>query len=211
MKKTKALVAISTAIAILFAPSLFADKRHRDTTDRGRDGRYDTRRVTLDGRIRDIDRDRNGFVIRLDDERYALFAPVQTRVNSTMSQRRAATRVRNLERGDYIRATGTMNSRGYVTVHSITLLRSEDRRHDRNDAMIAGVVERVDQRGRIIWIEEARSRRVIAVDVRNVDRNRRDYDVDDVRRGDRITVRGDWTRNGRFDAERVEIDRGVWR
>lgn len=205
MQKTKALVALTLTFAMVVTPSLFADNRHRDETDRVRsEGRI----VTLDGRIRDIDRDRNGFVIRLAGERYMLFAPVQTRVRATDSRHRKGDRVRDLERGDMIRATGRLNARGYVEVQSLTLLRSEDRRRDRNDAWIAGVVERVDRRGRIVWIEEARSRRIIAVDMRRLDRNRRDYDADDLRRGDRVSFRGDWTRNGRFEAEALEVDRG---
>lgn len=208
MKKTKTFVALSTALVILAAPSLFADKRPRHATNHGR---YESRYATFEGRIRDIDRDRNGFVIRLDNHRAVLFAPVQTRVSEPASYRRnAKTRVRNLERGDYVRVTGSAQSRGYVNVDTITLLRSEDRYRDRNDAFISGIVERVDERGRVIFIEDARSHRVIAVDVRRVDRNDRRYDVDDVRRGDRITVRGDWMRNGRFEAETLEVDRGAW-
>ena len=206
MKKTQALVALTLIVAMLATPSLFADNRHRDETYRVRDA---GRIVTLDGRITDIDRDRNGFVIRLAGERYTLFAPVQTRVSNSMSRQRKADRVRDLERGDVIRATGRLNARGYVDVRSITLVRSEDRYRDRNDAWISGVVERVERRGRIVWIEEARSRRIIAVDMRRLDRNRRVYDADDLRRGDRVSFRGDWTRNGRFEAESLDVDRGA--
>lgn len=211
MKKRKALIALSVVVAMLASPSLFADKRHEKKTKYGRSARHDVRRVTVEGRIRDIDRDRNGFVIRLDNNNYYLFAPVQTRVHAASSYgRNGRTRVRNLERGDYIRATGSTSSRGYVTVNNITLLRSEDRYRDRNDVWLSGLVQRVDQRGDVIWVEDARSRRVVAVDVRRVDRSRNRYDVDDIRRGDRVTVRGDWTRDGRFHAETLEVDRGAW-
>ncbi len=70
-------------------------------------------------------------------------------------------------------------------------------------------MQNVDRRGNVIWVALHRSNRVVAVDVRRVDRNSRRFDVDDVRRGDRITVRGDWQRNGRFEAERVDVDRGA--
>lgn len=201
MKKTKALVALTLIVAMFATPSLFADKRHRDETYRSSGyGRI----VTVDGRIQDIDRDRNGFVIRLAGERYTLFAPVQTRVRTADSRHRKGDRVRDLERGDVIRATGRLNARGYIDVQSITMLRSEDRRRDRNDAWISGVVERVEQRGRVVWIREARSRRMIAVDLRGLDGHERG-DAYDLRRGDRVSFRGDWTRTGRFEAESLDV------
>lgn len=202
MNKTNALVALTLMVAVLAAPSLFADKRHRDETDRGR---WDGRLVTVDGRIQDIDRDRNGFVMRLAGERYALFAPVQTRVDASTSRDRRVDRVRDLEPGDVVRATGRLNSRGYVDVQSITLLRSEDHRRDRNDAWISGVVEQVEDRGRVVRVREARSRRIVVVDLRRLDRYDRNREAANLRRGDRVTFRGDWTRTGRFEAEEIDF------
>lgn len=209
MNRTRNLAALLTLVTLLGTASLFADNRHRETTN----GRYGhgqhARRVTVEGRIHDIDRERNGFVIRLDRGRQMLIADGRTPVERVSNRRNHRTHVRQLERGDTIRATGTVNARGYVYVERISLLREEDDRRDRDDTYLRGRVQSVD-RGGVVWVEEERSGRVIAVDTRRVDRNDRRYDVDDLRRGDRITVRGDWRRDGRFEAERVEVDRGAW-
>lgn len=188
MNITKKLAAITALVAALATPSLFADNRRPETTDTWRGRSHDSRRVTVTGRIRDIDRDRNGFVIRLDRGGYTLV------VNDARDARR-------LDRGDAIQAVGTVD-RGRMYVDRITLLRDDDR-------TLTGIVTQVDRRGNVVWVELERAGRVVAIDVRRVDRNSRRYDVDDLRRGDRITVRGEWQRNGRFEAERVDVDRGA--
>lgn len=208
MKTVRNLVAIVAVVTTFGTASLFADSRHRNSTDGRNHGRYQMRGVTVEGFIRDIDRERNGFVIRLDRGSSVLYADADTRVDS-VSGRNHRTRVRQLERGDYVRVSGR-SDRGGLYVEHITLLREEDDRGGRDDAWLSGIVQSFDRRQGIIWLEEGRSRRLIAVDVRNVDRRDRRYDLDDVRRGDRITVRGDWRRNGRFEAERIEADRGAW-
>jgi tRNA(Ile2) C34 agmatinyltransferase TiaS len=191
MNSTKKLAAITALVAALATPSLFADNRRPETTDTWRGRSHDSRSVTVTGRIRDIDRDRNGFVIRLDRGGYTLV------VNDARDARR-------LDRGDEIRAVGTVD-RGRLYVDRISLLRDDDK----NDRSLTGIVTQVDRRGNVVWVELERAGRVVAIDVRRVDRNSRRYDVDDLRRGDRITVRGEWQRNGRFEAERVDVDRGA--
>jgi hypothetical protein len=208
MNATKKLAAIAVVAMTLATPSLFADNRRQETTDGWRGRSHNARQVTVEGRIRDIDRDRNQFVIRLDRGAYVLVADAQTRVEA-ISNRRGRTNVRQLERGDSIRAIGDLDRGGRVSIERITLVREEDARRDADDRYLTGVVQSVDRRGEVLWVEVQRTGRVVAVDVRRVDRNSRRFDVDDLRRGDRITVRGDWQRNGRFEAERVEIDRSA--
>jgi hypothetical protein len=207
MNRTKKLAALTALAITLMTASLFADNRRRETTGDWRMGSNHGNRVSVEGVIRDIDRDRNEFVIRLDRGNYVLVAEPDTRVEA-VSNRRGRARVRQLERGDVVRATGNVN-RGRMYVDRITLLREEDDRRDFDDRYLTGIVQNVDRRGNVIWVELYRSNRVVAVDVRRVDRNSRRFDVDDVRRGDRISVRGDWQRNGRFEAERVDVDRGA--
>jgi hypothetical protein len=191
MNNATKLAALLTLLTTLATPSLFADNRNENRPDRWR-GRHDAgRHVVVEGRIRDIDRERNGFVIRLGRGE-ELFVPVQVHG------------ARRLDDGDYIRVSGRAGREGRVYVERITEVR-EDR-----DSYVAGIVQRVDRRGDIVWLEEARSRRVIAVDMRRVDRDRRRYDVDDLRHGDRIRVSGEWRRDGRFEAERLDVDRGAW-
>jgi hypothetical protein len=208
MKTARKLATVLSLMTTLFTASLFADSRHRETTNDWRHDRHSSRRITVEGRISDVDRDRNGFVIRLNRDRRILFAEADTRVETISHRQQRRARVRQLESGDYIRATGTTNSRGVLYVDRITLVRDEDRRGGHDDRYLTGTVERVDRRGDVVYVAEHRSGRVIAVDTRRVDRANHRYDVDDLRRGDRITVRGDWRRDGRFEAERVELDRG---
>lgn len=209
MKTARKLATVLALMTTIFTASLFADSRHREATNGRYDDRHSSRRVTVEGRISDIDRDRNGFVIRLNRGQRVLFAEGDTRVESVSNRQHRRARVRQLEQGDYVRATGTLNGRGAVVVDRITLVREEDDRRDRDDRYLTGIVERVDRRGNVVYVNLQRSTRVVAVDVRNVDRNNRRYDVDDLRRGDRVTIRGDWRRDGRFEAERVEVDRGA--
>lgn len=190
MKKTWKLTAVLTLLTALAAPSLFAEKRHGRTTDGWRDDDRRGRHVVVEGRIRDIDRERNGFVIRLDRGE-VLFVPVQLR------------RSRSLDHGDVIRASGR-GDRGRVYVERIDVLRDDE------DRRLSGIVERVDRRGDIVWLEVRGTGRIVAVDMRRIDRNHRQFDVDDLRRGDRLTVRGEWRRDGRFVAERVDLDRGPY-
>ena len=198
MKKSKKLAALLTLFTALVGPSLFADKRHEKTTNDWRDHSWETRRVVVEGRIRDIDRERNGFVIRLNRGK-VLFAPAQVRG------------VRALDRGDFVRVRGREDRRGRIYVDDIRLVRN-DRHRDRNryDRSLSGVVQRVDRRGDMVWVEELRTRRVVAIDMRRIERNHRQYDPDELRRGDRITVRGEWHRDGRFEAEHLDVDRGAW-
>jgi hypothetical protein len=208
MNATKKLAAIAVVAMTLATPSLFADNRRPQTTDEWRGRENHARQVTVQGRINDIDRDRNQFVIRLDRGGYVLFAAPQTRVE-TVSNRRGRTNMRQLERGDSIRAVGTVDRSGRMKVDRITLIREEDDRGGVDDRLLTGIVQSVDRRGEVLWVQVERTGRVVAVDVRRVDRNSRRVDVDDLRRGDRISVRGDWQSNGRFEAERVEIDRSA--
>jgi hypothetical protein len=208
MNVSKKLAAIAVVAMTLAAPSLFADNRRPETTDGWRGRSHDSRQVTVDGRISDIDRDRNQIVIRLDRGGYVLLVEPQMRVE-TLSNRRGRASVRQLERGDSIRATGSLDRGSRMNVDRLTLVREEDNRRDADDRYLTGIVQSVDRRGEVLWIELQRTGRVVAVDVRRVDRNSRRFDVDDLRRGDRISVRGDWQRNGRFEAERVEIDRSA--
>lgn len=198
MKKAKALTALMIVAATLAAPSLFADRRHRATTIQWRN---ELRTVSVDGRIDDIDRERNGFVIEINRSRYRLFAPVNTRVHSTLRNRHMS--VRDLERGDVIRATGRADERGRVYVESITILRSEDDRPDRDDRTLRGTVTSIDHRRRIVRVQTNRGNRTVAVDVRRLDRSSR-FDLDELRRGDRIIIRGDWQRDGQFEADRID-------
>lgn len=188
MNKSLKLTAALTFVVLLFTSSAFAETRHRGETDSYRNGSHD---VSVEGRIRDIDRDRNGFVIQLDRGAYTLL------VSSDLRRT-----VQHLDRGDVVRASGALDSRGRMFVDRITLIR--DDAWDRNDRTLRGVIDSVDSSRRTVFVREDRSGRVVAVDLRGADN--RDRDDRRIRRGDRITVSGAWRGNTRFDAERYDVD-----
>jgi hypothetical protein len=183
VKTTKQLAAITALIATLATPSLFAENRRHDATDDWRGRSNHSRNIAVEGRVSDIDRNRNEIVIRLDRGNYVLIADRNT------------SGLRSVERGDFIRATGSVD-RGRMYVDRISELRDEDHRGGRDDRYLSGVVQRVDRRANVAWVQLERSNRVVAIEGRR---------VDDLRRGDRITARGDWQRNGRFEAERIDV------
>jgi hypothetical protein len=208
MNKRQLLATVLTVATVLGTASAFAETRHRGETNL-------VRAVTVEGRIRDIDWNRNQMVIRLDRSGYVLVASPRTDV---YSRARRNTSLRDLERGDSIRATGRVESRGTMYVDSITLVREEDDRRDRDDRTLRGVVTSVDASRRIVWLREDRSGRTIEVDLRNAERDDRSWsndvdrdarrrwnDLSRVSRGDRMTVSGDWRSNGRFEGERYNV------
>ena len=82
--------------------------------------------------------------------------------------------------------------------------RRDNRRDDRD--FLRGTVERVDRRRDVVVLRDARSGRTVLVQMN--DRNR-GIDVEDLRRGDRVTYVGDWSRNGVFTAWRIDdVDSG---
>lgn len=95
--------------------------------------------------------------------------------------------------------------------------RNEERR-DRNDRydnqnnreFLRGVVERIDNRRDVVVLREARSGRRITVDMDRLDqRDRNRRDLSDLRRGNVVTLAGEWRRGGTFEAFRItDIDAG---
>jgi hypothetical protein len=118
MKKSLKLASLLTLVVALAVPSLFAESRHRTDTNAYRDDYRNGRGITVEGRVSDINRDRNGFVIELARSRYVLYT----------TDRRD---LRNVDRGDYIRAYGYLDSRGVVHVRDIDVVRNNNRRNDR--------------------------------------------------------------------------------
>lgn len=89
-----------------------------------------------------------------------------------------------------------------------------DRRDDRD--FVTGYVERVDRRRGVTVLRTRNNNRLFVQMVRR-DNNGRGLDLGDLRRGDRVTFVGDWSRNGTFTAWRIDDidsrggrDRGRW-
>lgn len=204
MKKTQKIIAIAIAVATLATASAFADSRHRDRTNDDWRTARNGRRVTVEGRIRSIDQERNGFVIRLNDGN-VIFAPRNVDVDGYGRNRHA--NARDLDRGDRIRATGYVEGRNTLYVDRIELLRDDDdRRRDdprHDERHITGTVQGVELNRGILWLRDDRSGRVVQVRVRHRERDDASRDLDNLRRGDRVTVGGEFQRNGEFEADRI--------
>lgn len=206
MKRHHNLAAVAAVALTLVATSLFADDRHRGRTDDWRGRGSIGQVVTISGRIADVDRERNGYVIELD-RGGAVFATSRTDIDSDLSLRNGnrsrSTRraVRNLERGDWIRATGRAGDRGVVYASRIVVEDERDR--------MSGRVESIDHHRSSIVIRDDRSGRRVEVDLRRLDYRDRN-ELARLRRGAWVSVQGEWTRD-RFLARRVDVERrGLW-
>lgn len=206
-KKLAGFMATAIAVTTLSTASAFADSRHQNETRRGRDygmsGRgttyRDHDRVTLEGRVRSLDRDRDGFRVQLDRAGYAFFVP----------QRALRNRARDFRVGASVRFGGVFRG-GAVYVDDVDFY--DGNGYDRD--AIRGIVERVDDRRGTVTLRDDSSGRYVTVDrVRSNDRNNRSVDLNDLRRGDFVTISGTWVRNGVFEGYRIDnvrSGRGRW-
>jgi len=203
MNKTIQLTATLTLVSLIAGPSAFAETRHQTETAAIYIAAH---AITVEGRIRNIGRDRNGFVIHLD-RGATLFASSQTVVSTPA--RRVNAGLRHLDRGDVIRATGHVRVGNAIHITSITLLRNDDR----DERTLRGIVQSVDARQRLVVIREDRTPNVVAVDLGDAERNDRRWDNErdnrwsdlrNIRPGDRLTASGEW-QGDRFEAERFDV------
>lgn len=210
MKKTSKLALVVMAAGMMLGSSAFAETRHRNTTGSWQDADHDRRQVITEGRVTQLSRQNDGYRVRLDRGDYWYHVPQSILGN----------RGRNFAIGVSVRLGGFYDTRGYVHVSSADWLDDDDyyrdrgdyrddryRDRDRNDRRnrrddyVSGVVERVDRRGTILLRDRQTGRRITAVMARG---NRRGVDLSDLRRGDYVTLRGDWERGNVFEVSRIE-------
>ena len=84
----------------------------------------------------------------------------------------------------------------------------ERQRYGYNDEYVRGVVESVNYRRGTLVLRDDRTGRRVSVFMIGGNRGRRGVDLDDLRRGDVVTLTGDLHRNGVFEAYRIESVRG---
>ena len=182
--------AMALAIATLASASAFAETRNQDRTWRDRnDGRgreerayRNNERVTTEGRVRSFRQERDGYRVELDRGRYSYWVP-----------RSHFGRGRDLRVGVSVRLGGVFHG-GYVYVDDFDWL-------DRG--IVRGVITDIVYRRDIVSIRDEYSGRRVRVDMRRADRYRRGIDVNDLRRGDYVTLWGEWDR-GIFEAYEIE-------
>jgi hypothetical protein len=70
---------------------------------------------------------------------------------------------------------------------------------------VRGVVDSVDYSRGTLWLRDDSSGRVVAIDMRRVDRRNSRLDLGDLRRGDRVSLNGAWVSGGVFLADRIDV------
>jgi hypothetical protein len=220
-RKIAAIFAGTTALALLLSTSASAEDRHRDGTwnnnnsyrdgSRNNDGRREQsqnyrgqighdNRISEKGRIRSFTHERDGYRVYLDHGSHPYWVPA-----SRLGRRQ-------LRIGLDIRLGGIFNG-GYVNVDALGYPGDpyyNDPYYndgggyygDRYDGYLSGRVERIDFRSGTLLLRDDRSGRVVEVDMRRSER-RRGVDLDDLHRGDRVTLQGSWE-GGYFRAYRID-------
>ena len=210
MRRSKHLTfttAAAFALAMLFALSAFADSRHPYRTARDdRSGiieRYrENDRVQAEGRISSVDRERDGYRVRIDRSGYSFWVPERA-IRSRGADFRVGISIRLggiFRHGSIFVDVVDWPDRGYGRDYG-------DRRVERR---LTGLVQRVDPYRGVIVIRDERTGRYINVDAGRIDDRPGRIDLNDIRRGDRIELTGDWTRDGNFRAWRIESLRKRW-
>ena len=237
MNTRNKLAATTLAAFTVLASSAFADSRpqsetwrnsgasdNREQNDRGYDNRgYDNRDgrrgdnrnvISGEGRIRSINRDGDGYRVQIEGNNRSFFLPEMSIRNAPRGRGRAS----DLRVGISIRLGGYLDPRGYVYADSCDYIGDYGYNNDNyhNDgyrsSYVSGVVTAVDYRRNVMELRDGRSGRYVTVAMLRSDsrRNRR-IDLDDLRRGDRVTLAGEWARGNVFQAWRVEsVTSGRW-
>lgn len=205
--------AAAFGLAMLVGVSAFADSRHPNGTFTVRDDRRssveryrENDRVQVEGRITSMNRERDGVRVRLDRSGYSFWVP-ERQLRSRPSEFRIGVSIRlgGIFRGGYIMVDAVDWPNGGYYGDRDSRGRGSEMRH------LTGVVQRIDLRRGLLVVRDDRSGRGITVDmVRNGDRPG-SIDLDDVRRGDRIDLVGDFSRDGVFRAWRIDdLRKGRW-
>lgn len=201
MKKTWKLAVAAAGMVMLMNASAFAEPRHRNETNDGwrNDSRRESRRSeTLEGRVRNFNRDNGGYRVQLHRDNRWYYVP----------QSAFRGRHNDLRIGVSLRFTGYYGGDDFY-VDSCDFV-GDGYYNDgyRNGSYgsygrdyLRGIVERVDYRGAVV-VRDERSGRRVTVYMRGNDR--RGVDLNDLRRGDVVTFAGDWNRGNAFEAYRID-------
>lgn len=205
MKKTMKMMAIGAVMVMTAGASAFAEPRpQNETNGNWRDNsRNESRRSqTMQGRVRSFSRESNGFRVQFDRDDRWYHVP----------QSAFRGRHNDLRIGVSLRLGGYFGGNDFYadSVDFIDGAYDNDNRDNRgyrnsyNNDYVSGIVERVDFRRGTMLLRDDRSGRRIEVVMVNGSRNRRGVDLNDVRRGDRISLSGDWRRGNVFEAYNID-------
>ncbi|HEY2323703.1 MAG TPA: hypothetical protein VGJ82_12665 [Thermoanaerobaculia bacterium] len=209
MKKSAILLSKITGIAaaaLLLGTSAFADSRPLFATvsvaDQGRDydrRDHDRRNVSVEGRVTRITREREGYRVELDRGGYSFWV----RDLNAGGHGHGALRI-----GINVRMGGFYEPRyGYVVADSYDWLDQGPvvAPGYRAAVLIRGRIDRINRREETLWLR-LDDGRMINVDMTRNDRhwNNRRVEIDDLHRGDRVTLSGSWTGRNLFLVNHVE-------
>jgi hypothetical protein len=190
---TATIAGIGGLTLLLSAPVVSAQNYRRDE----RVQQYGER-VSMQGRVRNVTRDRDGYRVYLDRGSYWYYVPSSVAAG------------RDLRIGTEIRIGGVIN--GNLINADVVAFPGE--RYYTTDpyyngvpagqsGWLHGIVRNVNRRlGYVELIDDAGGG-LVRVDLRNMSIRGRN-NVWDLRRGDRVNVRGTWERGGLFEALRIE-------
>ena len=211
MKKSAILLSKITGIAataILLGTSAFADSRPLFATasvaDQGRDYErrdQERRNVSIEGRVTRITPERQGYRVELDRGSYAFWV----RDLNNGRHGHGALRI-----GVNVRIGGMYEPRyGYVVVDNYDWLDEGPVATPgpgyRDAVLIRGKIDRINRRDQTLWLR-LDDGRMVNVDMTRNDRhwNNRRVNIDDLHRGDRVTLSGNWTGRDLFLVNHVE-------
>jgi hypothetical protein len=216
------------ALTLLLASSGFAatpqGRNSRDDNSRRQDqtgnrsngnGRGD-QRVNMSGRVTSLSHERDGYRVNLDRDQRAFWIPSARIGRGTDLRVGVSIVLGGIFRGGRVevdavswpggRDNGRYDNGGYDNGRNNNGRYDNGRYDDRYDSRsnsIQGVITSVDTRRGTVWLRDDNSGRGIEVDMRGTQRSSR-IDMNDLRRGDRVTISGDWQRGGIFDAYAIE-------
>ena len=204
-------VAGAGTLALMLAAPMVAQTRdsngRRNEMDRGGRAQSSQRsyrendRVTLQGRVSSLSRERDGYRVRLDRNNQSFWVP----------QSYLGNRARNFNVGVSISLGGVFRG-GEVYVDAVNWPNDGGyndpygygSQYDRG--YVRGTIDRVDYRRGVAWLRDDASGRLIEADLRNAGRYSR-IDGRDLRRGDRVELSGDWVRGNVFLVNQIDAVR----
>ena len=143
------------------------------------------RRVSAQGRIKSVYGERDHYRVVLDRGDYSF------RIPASLLGRR------ELRVGMNVRLEGVYRG-GYVWVDNVDFITPSERWDD----YVTGRIERINRYEQRLTLRDERGR-VIDVELRGADERHRRNDINDLHRGDRVTLRGRW-QGGTFYLYRIE-------
>lgn len=201
------------AVALLLATPALAQSRgdwnrnqgqeqRRDSRDnntsRNNNSSRDNQRINGSGRITSLSHERDGYRLRLDNDQRSYWVP-QSAFGSRARDLRVGVSIGlgGIFRGDAIYVDAVSwpdDGYGYDT--------RGGNAYGYDNGYLRGVVERVDYRDGTLRIREQRSGRIITADLGGSRHERNE--LRNVRRGDFVSLSGQWLRGGVFDVARIE-------